>query len=490
MSLKILFVLQDSTQSRHFISALKEMVDRGHEVTLLVNYVSDRPIKLPGYLRHIPQLKIAPYAFPAGRWGRYARAFRGTRNYLLYRHPRFEKAKVFKERAYEWTDPTLRPLLGLGAAAQPLFAAIEDAIPPNAPVMAQIRDGGYDLVVVSPYIFYQNTFHNDFVKAAHALGVPVGFPVFSWDNLSTKGSLHIVPDRIWVWNDVQKDELRTLHDAPEDRIGVVGAYRFDDYRAFKPSMDRAAFCVAHGLAPAQPIIAYLGSSPAVAPDEGDFVARWLAALRADGALKNANVVVRAHPRNIAAWKRVEAILAQGPIAFQEPQASSLWETQALFDLLSHADVAVGLNTSAMLEAAIHGVPVHSIADPQMSAGQDGTVHFEYLTTAGGGLLYMTDNLPAHLAGLVKSLNDRSRPDVRAAAFMKAFIDDQNDQRRPTNRLVDEFEALAKLKKRPTRRRFRDRALNAVLYRLLGSPLLTLASDPDYDLRNPPATPAA
>ena len=91
------------------------------------------------------------------------------------------------------------------------------------------------MVLVSPYIFYQNTFHNDYVKSAHALKVPVGFPVFSWDNLTTKGNVQILPDRIWVWNDTQRKELEQFHAVPGERISVTGAYRFDDYRQFRPS---------------------------------------------------------------------------------------------------------------------------------------------------------------------------------------------------------------------------------------------------------------
>ena len=44
------------------------------------------------------------------------------------------------------------------------------------------------------------------VKSAKAIGVPVVFPVFSWDNLSTKGLIHVQPDRVLVWNEHQKRE--------------------------------------------------------------------------------------------------------------------------------------------------------------------------------------------------------------------------------------------------------------------------------------------
>ena len=49
---------------------------------------------------------------------------------------------------------------------------------------------------------------------------------------------------------------------------------------------------------------------------------------------------------------------------------------------------LGVNTSAMIEAAILGRPVLSVLAPEFAATQEGTVHFHYLlpeTVASCGL---------------------------------------------------------------------------------------------------------
>ncbi len=496
MQKKLLFVLNDSTQARHFFSLFKELVRRGWDVNLRVYYFGEKELKLPTYLRHIPQLKIAPLKIRSDIWGEYARAFRGTRNYFLYYHPKFPSESVFRERAWGWCDPFLRRWMPRdGVAPQWLGKALmaaENAIPADSEICKEIADGGYNVVLVSPYIFYQCTFHNDYVKAAHALGVPVGFPVFSWDNLTTKGNVQIVPDRIWVWNDIQKQELIELHGVPEPVVRVTGAYRFDDYRDLSPSKSKEEFCRELGLDPAEAIIAYLGSSPAVAPDESEFVDRWVESVRAsaDMRLSRANVVVRSHPRNVDAWKMLGSIVSRERLVFQEPVASDFWNTQNLYDLLSHADLAVGLNTSAMLEASIHGLPVHTVIEPSTKSGQEGAVHFWYLTEAGGGLLHLENNLNDHVTGLVRSLNDPVKPDSKAASFFKSFIDAENDDRTPTVRFADDIENLTAFQKRKRRRRLRDQVANEMLKAVLKFRLLPVDADPDYELAHRKTQPRA
>ena len=109
----------------------------------------------------------------------------------------------------------------------------------------------------------------DFVKSARALGIPSGMLVFSWDNLSNKGLIHEMPDRMFVWNDIQAHEARKLHKYPSDQIVMTGAPRFDEFFEMQPASTREEFCQMAGLDPARPIITYLGSSKFVAAAEQD-----------------------------------------------------------------------------------------------------------------------------------------------------------------------------------------------------------------------------
>ena len=62
-----------------------------------------------------------------------------------------------------------------------------------------------DVVVMTPLVVLK-TSQLDLARAAIERGVRNVFAVASWDNLSSKGELTFAPQRVVVWNEVQKQE--------------------------------------------------------------------------------------------------------------------------------------------------------------------------------------------------------------------------------------------------------------------------------------------
>src|SRR5437588_571875 len=143
-------------------------------------------------------------------------------------------------------------------------------------------------VLVSPLV-RQAMHQTEIVKAAAALGIPSGGLVYSWDSLSNKSRIHVAPDRLFVWNEVQRREAVELHGIAPERVAVTGAANWDRFFALRPSVSRDELCAQHGFDPAEPIVLYLGSTNEVCPHEAAVVERWLSALRAStGRLSRAN----------------------------------------------------------------------------------------------------------------------------------------------------------------------------------------------------------
>ncbi|MBI4992211.1 MAG: CDP-glycerol glycerophosphotransferase family protein [Candidatus Harrisonbacteria bacterium] len=53
--------------------------------------------------------------------------------------------------------------------------------------------------------------------------------VRSWDNLTAKGVIRVIPDLLAVHNEILKEEAITLHGIPEERIKIIGIPHYDRY---------------------------------------------------------------------------------------------------------------------------------------------------------------------------------------------------------------------------------------------------------------------
>ena len=202
---------------------------------------------------------------------------------------------------------------------------------------------------------------------------------------------------------------------------TTGAQLFDQWFDWT-ARPRAEFCASVGLDPERPFLLYTCFSPFKgAPPETEFVREWLGRLRAsdDPRLRDAGVLVRPHPKRTAQWHGVD--LAEfGNVAVWPRDGRFVVDAESkagFFDSLHHSHAVVGLNTSAMIEAAIVGRRVHTVIVPAYWESQEGTLHFRYLMEVGGGLLRVARSDDEHLAQLADSLGrdqdaQRREPRVR------------------------------------------------------------------------------
>lgn len=352
----------------------------------------------------------------------------GQRSHLVARCPHCDGGLVDEDvtRLLTGDEPPRR--------LDSLLALVEQAIPSDAAIEALLRAERPDVLLVTPLIRI-GSHQSDYVKSAKSIGVPVVFPVFSWDNLSTKGLIHELPDWVLVWNEWQRAEAVEMHRVPPERVIVTGAPRFDHFFAMKPKVSRERFCRKRGLDPSQPILTYLCSSNFVAGRERDFVVRWIEDVRRVPELARCSIVIRPHPRQKAQWRKFR----RGPgVTIAWPR--SVTGEQLLFDIIHHSAAVVGLNTSAQLEAGIVGRPVLTVLAPEYADGQQGTVHFHYLLKERGGFVDAAPDLETHFrqlsAAVTGAYDTRS---IRPA--IERFLRPHGLDRRATAIMVDAIEAI-------------------------------------------------
>jgi hypothetical protein len=272
-------------------------------------------------------------------------------------------------------------------------------------------------VLVSP-LLSKDVRQSEVVKAAQSIGIPTGCPLPTWDALSTRGRIHVAPDRVFAWNETHRREAVELHGVDSERVVVTGAPHWDSFFEFRPSHGRDDFCREHGFDPARPIVLYLGSTPDVCTDEPLMVERWLDTVRrAPGRLREANILVRPHPgkrgtKMWSGWSPSRERVSRG--------GSPVKRDQSLYDELHHSAAVVGLNTTAQIEASILGKPVYTFSAGEDAPGQEGTLHFYHLLEEHGGVVTFAETLDEHVNQLERGISgDYDREAIRR--FCEAFV---------------------------------------------------------------------
>ena len=286
------------------------------------------------------------------------------------------------------------------------------------------------------------------VRSAQGLGIPAALCVASWDHLTTKGLMRVQPDLVAVWNETQKREAVAFHGVSPDRVAVTGAQPFDKWFGRAPSRDRDAFCRMVGLRPERPFILFTGSSESIsAPDlEVTFVRRWVAYVRRGlrDTAGEAGVLVRPHPFNAAHWATADLSDLEDVVVFPRHAVNPVDEGDRAdyFDSLHHAAAVVGVNTSAMVEAAIVGRPVLSVLAGEFAHTQGGTLHFQYLLPENGGCVQVARGLDEHVEQLADALRSPEAHAERLDRFVSSFVRPLGRDVAGTPVLADALEGLA------------------------------------------------
>ena len=424
--LHILFLVHDYSYLRNFDDCIRSLVRKGHTLTLA--FPQRKEGKPQAVLERFSAKGINVIMVPRARddeWATLAGFIRKARSYLLYRRSDFSGTQYLQERVAEATPEDVKAFL-----ARPFIRShprltdfacrlIEAAIPAPAVARKDLSALKPDVVLITPFFTFSTRYQVEYAKAAREFSVPVAVPVFSWDNLTSKGAFQIRPDRLFVWNQTQVREAATLHNISASRVVVTGGMRFSKFFGARPGTTKERFCEKVGLDPSNDLITYLGSSRTIAPREHEFLWRWISALRAaeDPRVRSCNIYVRPHPGNPAIWDNWPARSELG-VSLWDGQGSNV---EGVIESVGHSAAVFGINTTAMLEAAALDKPVLTVLDKDLVVGQTERIHFHYLTSVAGGLVTVAKDFSEHINHLAAILAGDPLFARKSRRFSKAFL---------------------------------------------------------------------
>lgn len=390
---KVLYVCRAIAHFIYHESVIVALLRRGARVKVVFDegWSSKQTIRfqddaLNAFRMRYPQVEIGWSVRRSDRWRRWIFPAREIRSYASYlrRGARTTEFYVNRWLGYvpEWVRSRRKSRwfqrLLTSPATDAVLRLAERLTPPDAGVVAHLRAESPDVVVVSPanMRFSEET---EYLKAARRLAIPVALHTMTWDNLSTKGVHQIVPDLVFLWNEIHFDDIREFHGFPEEVCCIAGSPFLE--RWFDPAEpeDRASLCRRMGIDPGRPYAIYLGSSRNIAKDEAWVVEAIHAQLRRsdDPRLRTMSIVVRPHPANAEVFRRLGL---DGVVTW--PRDGALPQTADLHhefrSMLAHATATIGINTTAMSDALLADCPCLSPLLREYDRTQRLANHFKVL----------------------------------------------------------------------------------------------------------------
>jgi hypothetical protein len=454
----VLFLLRSPAYVRNFESVLRSLAGRGHAITVLFE---ER--KEGGDEAGLSLVAALAADLPALRWelrdprplglrGRVRMALEAGQDYLRYFEGPLGGATRLRERALGFLPSAVEHAIAAalrrwprGRRALASVARRLDRLLGDDPcVVRELERRRPEVLVVSPLIHFRSR-QADWVRAARVRGIPSLLCVYSWDNLTTKGVIHALPDRVAVWNEAQRRDVIELHGAAADSIVVAGAWPYDHWFEWRAGRSRDDLCRQLGLAGERPLVLYVCSSRFIAEHERQAVERWVRAIRssADPRVASASVIVRPHPLNGDEWGDAAPAGLPGVAVFPPGGADPVDDPSRsdYFDSMANADAVVGVNTSALLESAIVDRPALALPEPEFRSSQQALPHFRELA-GEQGILSVARSMADHLAQLGASLADPGADAWRRRRFVETFLRPGGAAPSPAERVASLVEELA------------------------------------------------
>lgn len=426
--MKILFVFTHYNFWSPLDSIAREYVEAGHQVEVLI----DRARNVNFEKRYPFGAGKQPYGMGWSKsrgdaWQFILNPLRELISYVSYLKLRQPTSPLLIERWAAYVPFFLRPLTrteqGRAWLSRDSFWNFLRRFESNAPssrrIKRQLNDVSPDLIVAASAILPYSK-ETDYIKAAQEMGIPTVLIVPSWDNLTTKGMLHVVPDHLFVWNEAQKPEAVDLHYVPAERIFCTGAPKFDAWFEIQPTLDRKSFCQKIGIDSEEPYLLYLCSSEFISGDEANYIMELADRLQEDARFNKLTLLVRPHPQNLGPWKnfsRNSSRFAVWPVDQKSLAPSDM--IQDYYHSLHYSIGVAGINTSAFIEAAIVDKPCIAITPQRFAHTQMGIPHFRHLLDAG--FLEVTPYEDGFLSAVADVCAGMDRKKQERQRFVRDFV---------------------------------------------------------------------
>ena len=202
-------------------------------------------------------------------------------------------------------------------------------------------------------------------EAKHRGVRSIGF-INSWDKLTARRALRLLPDSLVVFNEIVKEEAMRYADIKEKNIFVSGIPNYDWHVNYKP-VSRGEFCQKNKLDSAKKLIVYAPMGKAFSNSDWDIIDLLNNSIT-NNLIPNSQLFARFQPNdfieNEELEKRPWLRYAMPGVRFSRARGvnwdMSFDDIKGLTDTLANADLFICYASSISVDAAVFDKPVINI----------------------------------------------------------------------------------------------------------------------------------
>ena len=210
------------------------------------------------------------------------------------------------------------------------------------------------------------------IKEAKRRGIRVVCLVESWDNLTSKGPMSVIPDRLVAWNAINKGEACSLHQFREEDVLIGGVPQFDLYEDTALFGSREDFLRRLNIDPKVKLVTYATCTEGNATEEIETIEYIYEAVRRGRVKGPCHLLLRLHPISSPTLVKQYFSRFEGKpgITVQRPGRPSrlhdgwdpTWSDMVeLAQTLHHSDVLTNIASTITLDAAYLDTPIVCVA---------------------------------------------------------------------------------------------------------------------------------
>jgi hypothetical protein len=428
--MKVLFIIRSFLHFSYVSAIIDALVQNDNPVTILFDPIwsrhkSDRVVQK--YKENTENIEIG-WALPRSDFWRKLIFFsRELLSYISYLE-RPDQSRYYLTRWRRYLPFLIKNIAQIKMVRQILIRKpiktslkrFEKKVPPDRNICNDLLKRKPDVLVATP-MNLRSSGEVEYVKAAKALGIPTVVPVLSWDNLTTKGIFHIIPDLTLVWNEIQRQEAMTIHGVPHNQVVVTGSPFFDKWFNNDDMLeDRVRFCQRIGIDPHQPYLVYLGSTNRIAPDEISLIKEICSCIKghSEPRIRELGLLVRPHPTNATKYATLhDDAFVVWPKHWALPETKE--SQRDFYTTIYHCVLTIGINTSGMIDAIIMDKPCITILTERYRATQGQATHFQRLLQAN--VLEKARSVEEAIEVIIRILDGEDTLRKQRLDFVKSFV---------------------------------------------------------------------